>query len=143
MMLGNFLGIFNFRKDGVVDVVDAMLLSMNSALGSKSLALPFVGLIFKLVSIGSRLEQRRKDFALFDSGEFSFLGVGRFLLLGIVDTTGTCSSVSGILCRGDGRSEEILAAPRRVPAGHVVGFLGIPTGGTLGTLGALMMLLLL
>ena len=65
-MLGNFLGIFNFRKDGVVDGVDAMLLSMNSALGGKSLALPFVGLIFKLISIGSRLEQRRNDFALFD-----------------------------------------------------------------------------
>ena len=65
-MLGNFLGIFNFRKDGVVDGVDAMLLSMNSALGGKSLALSFVGLIFKLISIGSRLEQRRNDFALFD-----------------------------------------------------------------------------
>ena len=111
MMLGNSLDIFNFRKDGVVDGVDAILLSMTSALGGKGLALPFVGLIFKLVKVGSRWKQRRMDFACFDSGGFSFLGVGRFLHLGIVDTTGTCSSVGGILCRGDGCLEEILAAP--------------------------------
>ena len=53
MMYDNFLGIFNFRKDGVVDGVDAMLLSMNSALGGKGLALPFVGMIFKLVKVVS------------------------------------------------------------------------------------------
>ena len=75
MMLGNFLDILNFRKDGVVDGVDAMLLSMNMALGGKGLALPFVGLIFKLVKVGSRWKQRRMDFALFYLGGVSFFGV--------------------------------------------------------------------
>ena len=87
-MYDNFLGIFNFRKDGVVDGVDAMLLSMNSALGGEGLALLFVGLIFKPPKVGSRWKQRRMDFAI-------------FLLLGIVDTTRTCGSVGGILRRGD------------------------------------------